>query len=535
MIYINPIEILELKDTEVQDIDTKVIKKAKRRLFAEIDLSENGHLVYHGQSLTRSDCERVIEELEDIEKVKFYSHLASNLELNTFLATGEGDLLKNLRPNSIYNSSEFKNFLSPFFALQIDLVLVRSFQNNNFDIFSLALTTDYLISESDITRSYKSLSNEIQHRINETDKITKNINSYPSSHPDEDIASLTEKIRNNFPPEYLNILPAFFQSQINKIGASINLLQLSIWNELNITQVPVNLLEHLLKLNIESVSKPIFEKNYTLIKAKHDSRIEQERNAPLLKEWAKVINSIKEKIEEVENESLMPKEALLFVKTSLNLKALNALPNFANEIRTQIGYSIRSLSIASWNKHSDILIAQEFINLALKIKVDKNEKEKFIQDKTELQEIRKKHEGVIICHFCGTNPPDKGSEIKKTIYKETSRSFYPSNSIYYNYADVRIPRCKSCQETHSKAENKLTISFLTLSLLGVVIGAFTEGSHYFIGGIIGAVFGSIFGRIITIIHLNKSSTKSASERKLKRHPVLIERMKDGWTFSKPTA
>jgi len=55
MVYINPIEILELSDTEVQDIDSSLVKKAKRRLFADIDLSDNGHYEYHGQNLTKSD------------------------------------------------------------------------------------------------------------------------------------------------------------------------------------------------------------------------------------------------------------------------------------------------------------------------------------------------------------------------------------------------------------------------------------------------------------------------------------------------
>ncbi len=70
MIYINPIEILELKDKEVNEIDSSIIKKSKRRLFADIDLSDSGFYEYNGQKLTKSDCEKAIDELEDNEEMK---------------------------------------------------------------------------------------------------------------------------------------------------------------------------------------------------------------------------------------------------------------------------------------------------------------------------------------------------------------------------------------------------------------------------------------------------------------------------------
>ncbi|MCB0538382.1 MAG: hypothetical protein KDE33_12745 [Bacteroidetes bacterium] len=535
MVYINPIEILELNDTEVQDIDSSMVKKAKRRLFADIDLSDNGHYHYHGQDLTKSDCERAIEELEDNEKIEFYSHLASNFELNTFLANGRSELLNNLKQESIYKLPAFVNFISPFFASKIDLVLLKSFQTKNFELFSSALRAENLISKDNLNKAYKSLSNEIQHRIGETDKLTKEIKEEISDYTDEDIEDVIEIIENRFPIEYLNKLPIFFQSQINKIAASINFLQLSIWNEFNTTYVPVKLLEHLLKLNIESVSKPTFEKNYSIVKKKHEERIEQEKNAPLLKEWARILISIQEKVEEVENETLKAAEALSFVKTVFDLKTLNELPLFANEIRTQIGYSIRSMSIASWNKQSDIKNSLALIDYALKINVNPSAKEKFTQDRTELQELQKKYEGVLVCHFCGTNPPDKGCEINTTIYKETSRSWFPRRSVQYTYSEITIPRCRSCQEVHSKGSNNYYLAFFGLLILGVIIGAVTEGEHFIIGGIIGAVVGWIVGKIIEGNQVKKGGIKDSSESTLATHPLLIERIKSGWTFSKPTA
>ena len=392
MVYINPIEILELKDKEVSEIDSSIIKKSKRRLFADIDLSDSGFYEYNGQKLTKSDCERAIDELEDKNKIEFYSHLSTNLELNKFLANGSNELLNSLKQESIYKLPEFVDFISPFFSAKIDHILLKSFQNKDFELFSSALRAEYLISKNDLNTAYKSLGNEIQQRIAETDKLTKEIKEEESDYTDDNIDDVVEVIKDRFPVEFLNKLPIYFQSQINKVASSINFLQIPIWNEFTTTSVPLSLLDYLLELNVESVSKPTFEKNYNIVKKKHEERIEQEKNAPLIKEWAKILISIQSKVDDVENKTLKANNALSFVKSSFDLTELNNLPSFANEIRTQIGYSIRSMSIASWNKQQDIKSSIELIKLALNIELPVDDKQKINKDYQDLLEIKERRE-----------------------------------------------------------------------------------------------------------------------------------------------
>ena len=208
---------------------------------------------------------------------------------------------------------------------------------------------------------------------------------------------------------------------------------------------------------------------------------------------------------------------------------LNNLPSFADEIRTQIGYSIRSMSIASWNKQSDIKNALALINYSLQINVNESAKSKFYQDKNELEELEKKYKGILVCHFCETNAPDNGCEINTTIYKETSRSYF-LRRVEFSYSEVTIPRCRSCKEIQSKRGNINHLIFFVLIILGVIIGAATEGEHFIIGGIIGAVAAWIIvGNII------EGGIKDSSEYTLSRHPLLKEKFKNGWTFSKPIA
>ena len=116
MNFINPLEILQLQNaTYAGSIDTDTIKKEKRKLFAEIELSDNGLYNYNGFDITKSDCEKVINELDNEEKKEFYYYLTTNPSLNNFLTTGNEKLFNSFSQESIYKIQEFIAFINPFF------------------------------------------------------------------------------------------------------------------------------------------------------------------------------------------------------------------------------------------------------------------------------------------------------------------------------------------------------------------------------------------------------------------------------------
>ena len=301
MVYINPIEILELKNEDANSIDSNTIRKAKRKLFAEIDLSDDGLFAYYDQKLTKSDCERAIFELDDSNKFEFYYHLATNHLLNSFLANGNIEFLKRPKQESIYKLPEFINFVSPFFTKKFDSLLLKSFQNKDLELFSSIIRVNFLIAKQDLNNAYRSLSNEIEQRIIETDNLKTEIKEGESAFTDDNIESILNIIENKFPIEFLNKLPLYFQSQINKIANSINYLQLNIWNEFDTTLVSLELLEHLLSLNIESVSKPTFEKNYEIVKKAHKKKEEEEKIQLHIKNLLDILNSYESKTKTIHN------------------------------------------------------------------------------------------------------------------------------------------------------------------------------------------------------------------------------------------
>lgn len=279
MQFINPIEILNLsKFADSKSIDNELIKKAKRKLFAEIDLSDEGNINYKGVSLTKAECENVIIKLENQTYKEFYWYLAiDNRSLNDYLVNGNGEIFNNLRQDSIYKYSDFVKFVSPYFAVNFDKSLLKSFLENDELKTRNLLMTQQLIGTADINTAYRSLSIEIQNRISEVDMITDGIKNGESDFSNKNIEDVVKTVKYLFPINLLNILPSYFQSQINKSAASINFLQLAIWNEFNVTSVPYKLLEYLLMLNIESASKPTFQKNFDIVKKANNKRNQQEQ------------------------------------------------------------------------------------------------------------------------------------------------------------------------------------------------------------------------------------------------------------------
>lgn len=537
MQYINPIEILGLSNvTDKTNIDNETIKKAKRKLFADIDLSDNGLFEYYGLKITKGDCEKVIDELSNEDFKEFYLYLSSNKNLNAFLVNGKIESLKNFKQDSIFKLPEFVKFVSPYFAPKFDKALLIAFEKEDIEQTKIILNTSNLISQVDVNSAYKSVSNNIQNKIIEIDEIKKDIKNENSVYNENNIKDVVVTVKEHFPAKTLNCLPQYFQSQILKIAYSINYLQLEIGYAFDDTKVKLDLLEYLLTLNIDGLDKPIFEDNYKIVKERNDERIEQIKNAPLLKKWAEILLQIKDSINAVENNTINSNLVFENLKKSFSVSELNNLPSFANEIRSQIGYSIRSLSIAMWNKQNDIRSALNTINIALEINIDDEAKLKFEQDKTELNRLEKENKGILICHFCDKNVPEKKAGFTKKIYQENYRNTSGrTTSVSFRTADVFIPRCKSCNKNHSIGWTIYYIVFLLIfcGLFWFVSNEDLPNDGYVFMWIL--VISWIVSKLVITFYYKKQEIKNSSELILKKHPLFVNEIDYGWSFYEPSA
>ena len=389
--YVNPIEILGLSNaTDTTSIDNEIVKKAKRKLFSDIDLSDDGVFEYHGLKLTKGNCEKAIDELTNNDYKEFYLYLANNKPLNEFLASGKEAIFKNFKQDTIFKLPEFVKFISPYFAPRFDKALLTAFENDNADLTKAILNTSSLIAQTDLNSAFKSVSNNIQNKIAEIDAITKDIKNEESAYDEDDIEEVVQIVKEHFPTNTLNCLPQYFQSQILKIANSINYLSNSIWDAFDTTQVPNDLTEYLLTLNIGGLDRPTFENNFKIISKKHNERKEQEKYAPIIKKFAVSLIALRKLREEVENKTKQPQVAMKQINSILSIDELNATPSVLSEIRNQIAMLFRGISVSIWNKHSELDESISLIRIAMTIKVDSETKDELGEALKQLLELKQK-------------------------------------------------------------------------------------------------------------------------------------------------
>ena len=392
MQYINPIEILGLSSVaDTTSIDNEIVRKAKRKLVADIDWSDNGLFEYYGLQLTKGDCEKVIDDLTNNDLKEFYLYLASNKKLNNFLVNGNDAVFINFKQDSIFKLPEFVKFISPYFAPKFDKALLNAFENEDVEQTKSILKTSFLISQNDINLAYKSVSNNIQNRIDDIAEIKRDIKNEESMYDEDDIDEVVDLVVENFPSDILNCLPNYFQSQILKIANEINYLNVVIWDNFDNTQVCNDLLEHVLNLNIGGLDKPTFQKNYEIVRKKNQERVEQEKNAPILRKYAGYLIQTKTKLKEIEDKTTTPTSLLSWVNSSISISDVNNLPSVFDEIKNQVALSLRAMSVEIWNSFSNIDVSIDLINKANNITGLKYETRDNLQDaKKQLTELKTK-------------------------------------------------------------------------------------------------------------------------------------------------
>ena len=341
--------------------------------------------------LSKGDCERAINELSNNDLKEFYLYLTSNKKLNEFLANGNESLFDNFKQDSIFKLGDFVNFISPYYAPKFDKALSAAFEDEDVELLKSILKTSFLVSQSNVNTAYKTLSNILQNRLTELSEIRTDIKNEESIYDDDDIHEVVDLVTEYFPTEPLNCLPNYFQSQILKIANEINYLNVAIWDNFDNTQVSQDLLEHILTLNIDGLNKPTFQKNYEIVKRKNQERIEEERNAPILRRYAGYLIQSKSKLEEIENKTLTPSSLLSWVNSSISIPDVNRLPRTFDEIKNQVALSLRAMSVEVWNSYSNIDVSIDLINKANSITGLKSEtQENLLDAKKQLTELKTK-------------------------------------------------------------------------------------------------------------------------------------------------
>lgn len=259
--FINPLEILDLQSAELSKIDNSVIKKAKRRLFAEIELSDHGNLIYKGIALSRSDCEGAVETLHAPGALSFFSCLLADASLNDFLVNGDERFLHDLEGGKQFEDQSFTRQISPHLAVSLNKVLLKFFKAKDAEMLQSALKTQALLEPSDLYKAHEGLNREIQERIHQVELLVENVRN-------EEVPPIpaTALVTELFPPSLMDILAQHFQGNVNKVASAINLLAIALHETDPGNPGPQELYHWILRLNLDPGNRTLMQNNLEVVK-----------------------------------------------------------------------------------------------------------------------------------------------------------------------------------------------------------------------------------------------------------------------------
>jgi tetratricopeptide (TPR) repeat protein len=272
--YINPIELLNL-DTDIPSgVDGQTIRKAKKTLLAEIELSDTDTVIHNGIELTKSDCLRAIDDLDHKDKRDFHLFIYENSDLNHFLTSGDLNFFRTFKTESIYKLQDFIDFISPYFSVQYAKALSRNFKTNNFNNVKSLLSVKPIVKDSYTEDCYKSTYAILKEIENEIIKITKDIEFIKSEHIKDDFSELPKLIKQKVNVDLINLLPSYFQSLRNQFAETNKILAVTLNNApYNKYRPAFELIEMANAIQTDGLAKQKITKSYYIIKKNFESSI----------------------------------------------------------------------------------------------------------------------------------------------------------------------------------------------------------------------------------------------------------------------
>lgn len=370
MSFINPIDILNLQSIDVLGIDPVLIKKAKRKVRAEIELSDDGQFTYNGASWAKSDVEKAIDELTDQTRLEFYHSIANNSKLNNFLSKGDIALFDGFRIESIYKLPEFLDFISPYFATRYDQALSKAFKQKQLGSFKKIISVSPLVNSTDRDRAYKSTSTSIRNGINDLNLLTNELRTNENWPSENDVDAMSGLVEDKLPLTPINLLPNYLQGLRNQVAQSIRNLSVNLYNATGEAEIALELLQYAASFTIDGITMQNLEKDIKQLQEIHQNEIRNNRVAPIITKYADVLSEIMKRLEDVQAKATSSGMTLAWVNSSISISELNSLDLAFDEVRNQIALGLKAMSVAIWNSLSDIDASVVLMEKALSIKTD---------------------------------------------------------------------------------------------------------------------------------------------------------------------
>jgi hypothetical protein len=235
--YINPITLLGLTPLSIDDLTQSNIRKASKRLIADVELSDNQILIYKRNSLNQSDIHTLVQTLDNENIRLMHFIIYQNPSLLSFLE--QGNLSGDIDPKLISNKQLIK-FVSPYFAINYSKLYSEALQE--WDMAQLDILNGYLqfILPENVGTAFGRAERALM-TIDQQIQTFKQNFAEEKSYSDVQVLREIDQILKGSLDYDLKKLPSVFDNQLENIAVSIRSFAIEMCNKYNLIKLAMNL------------------------------------------------------------------------------------------------------------------------------------------------------------------------------------------------------------------------------------------------------------------------------------------------------
>lgn len=379
MRYINPFSLLKISPQELL-VSTNILRKAKRKILAEIELED--FVIVDGEKIEKTDALRSIDELDYEDKKEFHSLIFYDEDLRKFLSHGNRLWFFSPKDSQGFNYPPFKDFIAPYYAPQFNNLLCETIEKGDLKMIRLLEDSPVTLEGEYYDVSRRGAKDYYLKKIRKLEDLydevvaTKssplanfNHSSYRKDFYNPFQSPFKTYIQNNFESTFIekqdiatiNELSNDFQFLRDKIANNLRNIGVEISNSLEEYELFEILLEEAAKIKCGMRLQDLIREDLNNVK----ERLNKNKLVILIRLLDKILDDIKRK------RFLTSKEIKSAVNSVVDISALNSLPSgsYNNSSIITVANQVSEIAILVNDFYDDGNTAFEIIDKILEIRI----------------------------------------------------------------------------------------------------------------------------------------------------------------------
>ncbi len=232
--YISPFDVLQIESIDsVEELDVKIIQRAKKRLLQEIDLNDGKVGWLDDYPLDKSRALAIVDELDDNDKKRCHWAIFQNKHLLDFLTRGDirhflyaDDYFPHETLELLDGEPEFRVFLSKPFARQYNLVLTRAIDRRLLPVVEVLFDGRRWVEPEDEDICLEGAFKRIRALVEQMEDMEQQ-----STETKITAAKIEGFLSCQSVPEIFNLLPTAFRGEQSRSVATIREIAVNCHNE----------------------------------------------------------------------------------------------------------------------------------------------------------------------------------------------------------------------------------------------------------------------------------------------------------------